>query len=142
VSFIPKSIIIAAGIAALSLSVIGCQGNPSGNTGYVPASAGAGLAISQPIGDKHKKQPEITSNCSHRLHLVVAGLVDCKFREKGYKGGMFTVANDTKGLVLVTPSSGTQGTTFTIVGLVLGSGKLVWSDSNGNKYPIRVKVTL
>jgi hypothetical protein len=75
------------------------------------------------------------------LHLVVAGLVDCKFNENGYNGD-FSVANDTKGIVLVTPSSGAQATTYTIVGLVIGSGKLVWSDSKGNKFTMKVKVTL
>jgi hypothetical protein len=38
VSFNPKRIIIAAGIAALSLSAVGCNGQVPGNAGYVPTS--------------------------------------------------------------------------------------------------------
>ena len=71
-------------------------------------------------------------------HILIAGLVDCKFSEDGYNGD-FSVANDTNGIVLVTPSTGAKSTTFTIVGLVIGSGKLVWSDSKGNKFNMKVK---
>lgn len=141
-SFNPKSLTIIAGIAALSLSVIGCNGQVPGNTGYVPTSTNAASLIDSGVGaDHHKKKIDIESNCGSVLRIVIAGLVNCKFHEKGYNGS-FTVANDTKGIVLVTPSSGPRTTPFTIVGLVLGTGKLVWSDSNGKKFNMRVRVTL
>lgn len=137
-SFNPKSIIVAAGIVALSLSAVGCNGQVPGTTGYVPSSVASAVSAD----GFQKKDIDIKSNCGHTLHLVIAGLVDCKFREKGYGSGTFTVANDTNGIVLVTPSSGTEATTFTIVGLVLGGGKLVWSDSHSRKFTVKVKVTL
>lgn len=143
-SFNLKSIIVTAGIAALSLSATGCNGQVPGNAGYMPTGTSTASLVQPGTGADRfhkKKKGEIESNCGRRLHILIAGLVDCKFSEDGYNGD-FSVANDTNGIVLVTPSTGAKSTTFTIVGLVIGSGKLVWSDSKGNKFNMKVKVTL
>jgi hypothetical protein len=142
--FNSKSISLAASAAALSLSMVACHGQYPGSTGYMPTSTSALPASQvggiQPAGKK--RDIDIHASCSHRLHIVIAGIVDCRFRERGYENGTFTVTDEEKGIVGVTPQSGTQSTVFTIVGLLVGGGHLVWKDTKGNEYKILVKVTL
>jgi hypothetical protein len=143
--FNSKSIIIAGSIAALSLGMVACHGQSPGDSAYVPTStaalpaSGLGSAI-QPAGKK--RDIDIHSSCSHRLHIVLLGIVDCRFLERKYQNGIFSVTDEEKGIVSVYPSQGTHSTVFTITGLVLGSGHLVWKDTKGNQYKIGVKVTL
>ena len=85
---------------------------------------------------------KIISSCGKHVHIVIAGIVDCKFREPGYGGGTFTLTNDTKGIVVISPSSGTKSTTFTILGALLGSGHFVVKDAKGRELRVTVKVTL
>ena len=138
-----KSITLAGGVAALSLSMAACHGGYPGGASYVPASS---AALSAPQGGSFdpaaKKKKRIESSCGHHLHIVVAGIVNCRFREKGYGDGVFTVTNNEQGIIEVTPQSGTQATVFTIVGLVLGSGDLMWKDTKGHHYKVAVSVTL
>jgi len=142
--FNSKSITIVCSVAALSLGMFGCHGQYSGTTGYMPPSTNA-IPASQSGGGIErtaKKKVKIQSGCGHRLHIVIAGIVNCRFREEGYGNGIFTVTNHETGIIGVTPSSGDKSTVFTIVGLVLGSGHLVWKDSKGREYKIAVRVTL
>lgn len=137
---------LAAAAAALSAGMAACHGQLPGST-YVPAGstalsvpqAGAGLAAPD---KKKKKKVEIVSSCGNHVHIVIAGIVDCKFREQGYGNGTFTLTNDTKGIVVITPMSGTRATTFTILGALIGSGYFEVKDSNGHVLKVTVKVTL
>ena len=132
---------LAAAAAILGLGAA-CHGASPG-TGYVPASASAvslpQASDSGPVAD-HKKG-DIDSTCGTKLHIVLLGFVDCKFKEKGY-GGLFRIFNRTKGIVTITPSSGTKATTFTVIGAVLGHGEFLVKDGKGNHLALRVKVTL
>jgi hypothetical protein len=139
--FNSKSITIAGGVAALTLSLIGCHGQSPAGSGYMPPSTSA-LPGSQMGSMDRDKKVEIKSSCSHRLHIVIAAIVDCKFREKGYGAGIFTVSNDVNGIVTVSPQSGDRRTVFTILGAVIGTGHLVWKDAKGHDYKIAVRVTL
>jgi|SRR5579863_3395573 len=146
-SFIVKSIVTASTLAALTLSMIGCHGQYPGGTGYVPASttalpaSQAGGAM-QPAKDKDKRDIDIKSNCGHALHIVIAGIVNCRFRERGYGDGTFAVTDKEQGIITVSPQSGDRTTVFTILGLVAGSGHLVWKDSKGRQFKMAVRVTL
>jgi hypothetical protein len=137
-----RRIHVAAGAAALSLSIAACHGGspgasyvPTGSTAPSASQAGTGLAIP----DAKRK---IVSSCGKHVRIVLLGVLDCKFKEAGYGNGTFTLTNDTKGLVLISPSSGTRATTFTIAGAVLGSGHFLVKDSKGRTLRVRVKVTL
>lgn len=145
--FDSKSIVIAGTLAALSLSMIGCHGQSPGGAGYVPSSTtvlpasqmGEGL---QPANDKNKEDIDIKSNCGHALHIVIAGIVNCRFREKEYGDGTFAVTDKEQGIISVSPQSGDRTTVFTIAGLIVGSGHLVWKDSKGRQFKMAVRVTL
>jgi hypothetical protein len=140
-----KPIALAAGAAALSASLAACHGQSPGST-YVPtgstdlsvSQAGPGLASP----DKKQKKVEIVSSCGKHVHIVLAGIVDCKFREQGYGDGTFTLTNDTKGIVIISPMSGTRATTFTILGALVGSGYFEVKDTKGHVLKVTVKVTL
>ena len=115
---------LAAGAVAFSLTMAACHGQSPGNAGYAPTSSSAlsapqaGLGLGSP--DSKRK---IVSSCGDHVHIVLAAIIDCKFRERGYGSGTFTLDNHTKGIVIISPSSGTKATTFTILGAVLGQRK-------------------
>jgi hypothetical protein len=136
---------LTAAAAALSASMVACHGQSPGST-YVPSGSTA-LSIPQTgagllAPDKKKKKVEIVSSCGQHVHIVIAGIVDCKFREQGYGDGTFTLTNDTKGIVIITPMSGTRATTFTILGALIGSGYFEVKDTRGHVLKVTVKVTL
>ena len=141
--FISKSFAITAGAAILSLGMIACHSQYPGNAGYMPTTptalsaqqVGGGI---EPLG----KKGQIESACGHRLRIVIAGILNCRFHEKGYGDGTFTIVNHETGIVGVTPSSGTKATKFTVLGLVAGRGFFLVKDTKGNKYKVRVSVTL
>lgn len=141
--FIAKSFAQVAAITAISFAVAGCHGQGPGTSGYVPASTsalpaaqGTALAPIAPDAKGHK----IKSTCGDRIHIVLLGVVDCKFDEKGY-GGVFKVYGHTKGLIAISPSSGTKATTFTVTGLLVGKGSFLIKDHRGNHLKVRVHVT-
>lgn len=126
---------------AFSLGLAACHGGSAGSSSYIPAGASvsqSGQGIEMP--DRAKRQ--IISSCGKHVHIVLLGIVDCKFREPGYGDGTFTLTNDTKGIVVISPSSGTRSTTFTILGAVLGSGHFTVKDDKGRTITVTVKVTL
>jgi hypothetical protein len=140
--FYSKSFSIVAGVAILSLGTIACHSQYPGSSGYMPTATTALPASHasggiQPFG----KKGQIDSGCGQHVHIVIAGILDCRFREKGY-GGTFTIVNHESGIVEVTPTSGTQATKFTIVGLVVGSGYILVKDKKGNQYKMRISVAL
>ena len=140
-----KRIGFAAGAMALSLTMVACHGQSPGSSGYIPTNS---TALSVPQGGaglvtpdaKHKVQ--IVSTCGKHVHIVLLGILDCRFREQGYGDGTFTLTNDTKGIVVITPMSGTRSTKFTILGALLGSGHFVVKDTKGRQLKVTVKVTL
>ena len=140
--FNPKNFGITAA-AILSLGTVACHGQSPATSGYMPATTVAlpGSQADRPI-EPFSKKGQIDSGCGHRLHIVIAGILNCRFREPGRKDGTFTVYNHESGIVEVTPTSGTRATTFTIVGLVAGSGYILVKDAKGGRYKMRVTVTL
>jgi hypothetical protein len=138
-----KGLSYAAALASLTLSVAACSGGASPNgTAYVPSGA---ANVSQPASggaaspDRHMR---IDSTCGRRIHIVVAGLVDCRFHERGYGDGKFTIHDHTKGIVLISALEGTRKTRFTITGAVVGRGFFLVRDTRGNYLVVRVRVTL
>ncbi len=137
-----KRIGFAAGAIAFSLTMVACHGQTPGSSSYIPTNSTA-LSASQSATDSAAPDVrKIISSCGKHVHIVIAGIVDCKFREPGYGGGTFTLTNDTKGIVVISPSSGTKSTTFTILGALLGSGHFVVKDAKGRELRVTVKVTL
>lgn len=143
--FIFNRIGFAAGAIGLSLTMVACHGQSPGSSGYIPSNsttlsvpqAGAGLAAPDA-----KRKVEIVSSCGKHVHIVLLGIVDCRFREKGYGNGTLTITNDTQGIVVISPMSGTQSTKFTILGALVGSGHFTVKDSKGRQLKVKVKVTL
>ncbi|HEV3090008.1 MAG TPA: hypothetical protein VGX91_01045 [Candidatus Cybelea sp.] len=137
---------LAAALTTLALGVVACQGAPTSSAGYVPPGA-SNLAAPQANGagaalpDKKHRRDEIISSCGDHLRIVLLGVVDCKFREKR-QDAKFTISDRTHGIVVVSPSKGTSGTTFTILGAIVGSAAFTVKDARGNRIVMRVKVTL
>ncbi|MBV9028516.1 MAG: hypothetical protein JO311_07835, partial [Candidatus Eremiobacteraeota bacterium] len=46
---------------------------------------------------------EIVSTCGNRVKIKVAGILKCRFHERGYDDKTFTITNNTNGLVLISP---------------------------------------
>ena len=137
-----KRIGFAAGTIAFSLTMVACHGQSPGSSSYIPTNP-SGLSVPQAgSGLASPDVRKIISSCGKHVHIVLAGIVDCKFREPGYGDGTFTLTNHTKGIVVISPSSGTRSTTFTILGAVLGSGYFVAKDTKGREMRVTVKVTL
>lgn len=136
---IHRSFAIITATATLSLALAACQ-SQSPPSAYVPtrgANVPAGRALSPGVPDG---SGAIKSTCGDRIHIVLAGFVDCKFKEQHY-GGTFRVYNRTRGLVSVTPSEGTKTTTFTVTGLLLGRGAFLIKDQHGHHFIMHVRVT-
>jgi hypothetical protein len=131
------------GLAALLFGVVACHGGSSAGTPFVPQ--GSALSQSQPpldLSPAHAPRGVIVSSCGTHIRIKIAGILNCRFREYGYHDGKFTVKNDTRGLVLFSPNSGNKHTTFTMIGLVAGSGFLVVHDSLHHVLVVHVRVTL
>jgi hypothetical protein len=133
------------GVAAFSLGLAACHGGSSGTSSYVPASSdvaapqGSGVALDNVVPDRKTSQP-IFSSCGDHVRIIVLGTVGCKFRERGYGNGELRIHNDTNGIVLVSPSSGKSGTTFTITGAVKGGGHFMVV-SKYRSYEVHVTVS-
>jgi hypothetical protein len=128
--------------AFISLSVTACSRSSPSSSAYVPPGAsnvsqgvGAGAASPNRVG-------RISSTCGRHIHILVAGLVDCRFHERGYGDGKFTIHDHTKGLIVITPLEGTRNTKFTITGVLVGRGFFVVRDTRGNYLVVRVRVTV
>jgi hypothetical protein len=132
----------AAAAVAFSLTMTACHGQTPGSGSYIPSNSTA-LSASHSASDSASPDVrKILSSCGKHVHIVLAGIVDCKFREPGYGGGTFTLTNDTQGIIVISPMSGTRETTFTILGAVLGSGHFTVKDAKGRQLRVTVKVTL
>ncbi len=140
---IMKSLGFAAIAAALSIGMVACQGQSTTSPAYLPTGA-TGLSMPQTAGGlgSESKESKIVSSCGFRIHIIVAGIVGCKFHEKGYKNRLFTLENQTHGLVLISPSKGNRFKRFTIAGVAFGSGHFVVRDRIGNALKVVVRVTL
>jgi hypothetical protein len=127
-----------AGASALLLSVAACHG-ASPTTGYMPSATSS---VAAPGGVKPADKDEgIVSTCGGRIHIIIAGIVNCRFHEKGYEG-KFRLHDHTQGLILISPSEGTKRTKFTITGVAVGNGYFIVTDRRGNNIEVDVKVTL
>jgi hypothetical protein len=124
---------LVTGMAALSLILAACHDGSSGTAPYLPASS----TSFQQAGD-------IRSSCGLHIRIVLAGIVNCRFREIGDRNAVFTLKNDTHGLILISPTTGSRHTVFTITGLVIGSGHFTVHAGNGrtHRLVVTVRVTL
>lgn len=135
-----RNVTFAVLAAALSLSVVACHGaSPSGSS-YVPA---ANSSVSQGA-DTSAASPDsvgrISSTCGRRIRVIIAGIVDCHFHERGYGNGKFTIHDHTQGIVIINPLSGTRHTRFTVTGAVVGAGYFIVRDTHGHYLVVRVRV--
>jgi hypothetical protein len=134
---------LAAGMATFLLLLAACRGGSSGTAPSIPASS----AASRPLVDRGtapngEVRGELFSSCGHHVHIVLAGIVNCRFHEVGDRGDVFTLKNHTRGLILISPMTGTRRTTFTITGLVVGSGHFTVRDGRKNRLIVTVRITL
>ncbi len=135
-----KALRLIAG-AALVLGIVGCQGGASAPQSFAPY--GSAPAVSAPGNAVlPNKDVDIKSSCGRKIHVVVAGSVDCRFHEHGYGDGLFTIHDHTNGLVTISPTQGDRRTKFTVTGVAVGSGYFVVTDANNHKLRVRVRVTL
>jgi hypothetical protein len=135
---------LVTGIAVLSLILAACHGGSSGTAPYLPASGTSSLqSLDRGIAPNHEERGELFSSCGHRIRIVLAGIVNCHFHEVGAsRKDVFTLKNDTHGLILISPSTGTRNTTFTITGLLIGSGHFSVHDGAGDRLVVTVRVAL
>ncbi len=135
---------LVTGMAALSLILAACHGGSSGTAPYVPSSSTSSQVGDQGLAPNDNDRGEIRSSCGHHVHIVVAGIINCRFHEVGDRDAHFTLKNDTHGLILISPMSGNRHTKFTITGLVVGSGHFTVRAGGdpGHRLFVTVKVTL
>jgi len=134
---------LVPGLAAASLILAACHGGSSETAPYLPAngmssqqSADRGI---QPDADRG----ELLSSCGHRIRIVLTGIVDCHFHELGASPkDVFTLKNDTSGLILISPTTGNRHTTFTITALLVGAGHFTVKDGKRDRLVVKVRVTL
>lgn len=130
-------------LAALSLSLAACHGASPGSTGYVPP--GSAMSLPQQnvgIAPNGEERGEVVSSCGTRIRIVLAGILNCHFREGGDHDVRWKLQDHTQGLILLSPTSGGRFTKVTITGLVIGSGYFVVRADDGKKLTVNVKVTL
>jgi hypothetical protein len=136
---------LVVGPAALIFAIVACHGAPVGSPGYLPTSGSDVVApqhaLAPTVNPDLNLRHVIKSTCGVVLKLVLLELVDCKFVEDGY-GGLFTLTNNSHGLLAISPLKGTSKTVFTIVGLLVGDGRFLIRDAKGHKLVIRAKVKL
>jgi len=101
---------------------------PASSAVAAPQSA-SGVTPENILSDKKVSHP-IISSCGEHVHIIVLGIVGCRFHEYGYGDGQFTIHNDTNGVIVIYPSSGNNKTTFSILGAVKGSGDFVVASKN------------
>ncbi len=132
------------GIVAVSLFLAACHGGSSGTAPYVPSSSLSSQAGDQGLAPNDNDRGEIRPSCGHHVHIVLAGIINCRFHEIGDRDALFTLKNDTHGLILISPMSGNRHTKFTITGLVVGSGHFTVRAKGdpGHVLVVTVKVTL
>jgi hypothetical protein len=128
-----------AACVAVLFGIVACQASPNTTQGFAPygpytTAAADGSAATL-------DNDAIKSSCGDSIHIVVAGIVDCKFHERGYDG-MFTLHDHTNGLIAISPMKGDRTTKFTITGVLAGRGYFTVTDSHRDKLRVRVRVTL
>lgn len=135
---------LVTGLAVLSLILAACHGGSSGTAPYLPSSGiSSQQSLDRGIVPNGEERGELFSSCGHHIRIVLAGIVNCRFHEVGGSlKDVFTLKNYTQGLILISPSSGTRYTTFTITGLVIGSGHFTVHDGRGDRLAVTVRVTL
>jgi len=135
---------LATGIAALSLILAACHGGSSGTAPYVPANGTSPQVGDQGLAPNDNDRGEIRSSCGHHVRIVLAGIINCRFHEVGDRDALFTLKNDTQGLILISPMSGNRNTKFTITGLVIGSGHFIVraAGDKGHRLFVTVRVVL
>ena len=138
-----QRITLAAGTAALALSMVACHGQ-SPSSGYIPTGS---TDISAPqtgvdnFGRHRSEKSPIISLCGNVIKIELLGDVRCKFREDGYNG-IFKLFNHVPGLLSLKPLIGDQTTTFLLGGLALGDGFFLVKDLRGNLKLVKVRVVL
>jgi hypothetical protein len=131
------------GLAILALSVVACHGSPTGSAPYLPSNVGGAAPQSVRIAPNAEEKGEIISSCGKHVRIVLAGIVNCRFREPGYgDNSPFTLHDHTNGLILISPNKGSSDIKFTITGLLIGSGYFVVKDTRGHQLKVFVRVHL
>jgi hypothetical protein len=140
-----KRIGVAAGAAALALSIVACHGQSAGTPSYLPAGS-SGISTQQQldrgIAPAGEERGEMFSSCGHHVRIILLGIVTCRFHEVGDRDAAFTLKNNTQGLILISPMTGNRGTKFTITGLLVGTGSFTVSAGKGHHITVTVRVLL
>jgi hypothetical protein len=100
------------------------------------------LQQTEAIAPNGEERGEILSSCGRRIHVIVAGIVNCHFRLGGDRDATFTLIDHTHGLILISPTTGNRTTKFTITGVLVGSGYFIVRSDNDRRLRVRVRVTL
>ncbi|MBV8723713.1 MAG: hypothetical protein JO078_11560 [Candidatus Eremiobacteraeota bacterium] len=135
---------LIAGSAAFVLLLTACQGgSPPSNGQYLPSGT-AGMSapngpVVTPAGGERR---EIVSTCGNRIKIKVAGILKCRFHERGYDDKTFTITNNTNGLVSISPTKVTDDHRITIVGVAVGSGYFTVAGKGKHTLVVHVKVSL
>lgn len=134
---------LIAGSAAFVLLLTACQGgSPPSNGQYLPSGTAGMSSHNGPVIAPAAASGVIISTCGNRVKIKVAGILKCRFHERGYDDKPFTITNNTNGLVLIHPSKVTDDHRITIIGLVVGSGYFTVTDNKGNSLIVHVRVSL
>ncbi|MBV8198017.1 MAG: hypothetical protein JO263_07775 [Candidatus Eremiobacteraeota bacterium] len=134
---------LIAGSAAFVLLLTACHGSTPGTGQYLPSGTAGTSADNGPvITPAHEERGEIVSTCGNRIKIKVAGILKCRFHERGYPDKPFTITNHTNGLILISRKKVTDDRKVTITGLVVGSGYFTVADTKGHTLTVYVKVSL
>jgi hypothetical protein len=135
---------LVSGSVAFALGLAACHGSPGGSAPYLPGGSSGISSQSHPgAAPNTEERGEIISSCGRHIRIMVAGIVNCRFREPGYgDNSPFTLHNHTQGLILISPSSGSSDTKFTITGVLVGSGFFIVKDNRGHHLTVFVRVRL
>lgn len=132
------------GLVVFALGLVACHGSPGGSATYLP-SGSSGISSQAQVGvaPNSEERGEIISSCGRHINIMVAGIVNCRFREPGYgDNSPFTLHNHTQGLIVISPTSGTSDTKFTITGVLVGTGFFIVKDKIGHHLTVFVRVRL
>ena len=136
-----KRIALAAGTAALSLSMAACHGQSPSSAGYIPTSTDVSVPQAGGAGDLARRGSPIISLCGNVIKIKLLGTVHCKFKENGYNG-IFKLFNHVPGLLDLKPLIGNDKTDFLLGGLALGNGFFLVKDLRHHTALIRVRIVL
>ncbi|MBV9233276.1 MAG: hypothetical protein JO030_04480 [Candidatus Eremiobacteraeota bacterium] len=133
---------LIAGPVAFALVLTACHGSSPGTGQYIPSGAAGMTAQGGGITPAHAQRGEIISTCGKHVNIKVAGILKCRFHERGFDDKDFTLKDHTNGLIIISPTHVTDDQKTTITGVAVGSGHFTVKDTKGHHLKVTVKVSL